>query len=156
MYLNFYLLAEVPRCGEGPERKTKKHTNAHAHAHLYVYVHAHVSVSVYAYVNEVLETTICSKKKHCGRPQHSNSRYTYIYIYRVFRLTGGFLAAIRRDVLKIGFFLGLFVKFWSEFCKCCFWVFRLIGGFLSISAKHRTVLKTCQRPEKRNHTCPKD
>ena len=47
-------------------------------------------------------------------------------------------------------FLGCFVKFWSEFCKCCFWVFRLIGGFLSISAKHMTVLKTCQRPGRRD------
>ena len=44
---------------------------------------------------------------------------------------------------KIDFFLGFFVKFWFEFCKCCFWVFRLIGGFLSTSPKHRTVLKIC-------------
>ena len=46
---------------------THTHTNAHAHAH----THAHVLV----YVNEVLETATCSKKKHCGRSQASNSRY---------------------------------------------------------------------------------
>ena len=33
------------------------------------------------------------------------------------------------------FFLGLFAKFWSEFCKRCFWVFRPMGGCLSTSAK---------------------
>ena len=38
------------------------------------------------------------------------------------------------DISNFSFSLG-FVKFLSEFSKRCFWVFRLLGGFLSTYAK---------------------
>ena len=49
---------------------------------MYMYMHVYMSINVYVYVfvsvYEVLETATCSKQKHCGRLQASNSRYKKI------------------------------------------------------------------------------
>ena len=47
----------------------------------------------------------------------------------LFKSEAGFEAAIRRDFQILAFSFGFFVKLWSEFCKCSFGVFRLLGGF---------------------------
>ena len=60
----------------------------------------------------------------------------YTYVYRVFRLIGRFLNSYQAGFSNFSFSLGFFfVKFWCEFCKRCFWVFRLMGWFLPTSAK---------------------
>ena len=58
-----------------------------------------------------------------------------IYIYTVFRRISGFSSSYQAGISFFCFFLWLFAEFWSEFCNRCFWVFRLMGGFLSTSAK---------------------
>ena len=67
-----------------------------------------------------------------------------IYIQGVSSIRRVFFKQLSGGVYKNRFFLEFFLlNSGAEVCKCCFWVFRLMGGFLSTSAKHRTVLKTC-------------
>ena len=45
-----------------------------------------------------------------------------------FRLMGGFLSSYWAGFSNFGFFLKLFAKFWTDFCKRCFWVFLSSNG----------------------------
>ena len=67
-----------------------------------------------------------------------------IYIYRVFRLIDWFLSSYLARFSNFSFFLCVFDKLWSEFCKRDFWTFRLIDWFLSTSA----ILRKCWRGER--------
>ena len=77
---------------------------------IYIYIYIYVSTCYYVFMYFHMFFSSCN--------------------YKVLRLLDGSLSSYQAGFSNLNFFLDLFVKFWSEFCERCFWVFRPKGGFL--------------------------